>query len=256
MKNVHLAVLCTSIVIMVSASGCIWEEEKEKKEEETYTLEAVISVDKNVVWIVYPDEESETITFDASGSEGDELEYYWDFDKADGFQWIKNKITTRSYTECDIYTVTLKIVDINEETDYAIVKIYVNYKAEYSDNITKDNEEKSYLFPLKGSAKSAVITLQYFSNYVDNPSPIPDKPNTNDLDLYIYYNESDDSEVKNSSEALKPNAQGTIEEVVELSRNDLLYNLTGMRASVKWADDCPPSDNPIDYTLLIEVYYN
>lgn len=252
MRNLHLVIICISILI-VSVSGCIDNDEKEK--EEAYILEAVITVNKNVVWIVYPDEKSETITFDASNSKGDELEYYWDFDNSDGFQWVKDKTTTHSYTEYGAYTVTLKVVDINEGHNYEHVNVYVNYKADYSGNITKDEGEKSYFFPLKGSAKSAVITLEYLSNYVDYPGPV-DKLNTNDLDLYVYYNESDDSEVKNSSESLKPNAQGTIEEVIELSRNDLLYNLTGMRASVKLADDCPPLDNPIDYTILIEVYYN
>lgn len=244
MKNVHLAVLCALIVIMTAICGCI--DESGNKKEEAHILEAVISVDKN---IVYP---NEIITFDASDSKGDELEYYWDFDKADGFQWIKNKITTHSYTECDIYIVTLKVVDINEDPDYVTVRIYVNYRIEYSDNITKDEGEKSYFFPLKGSAKSAVITLQY-EPY--DPYPLLPGNNVNNLDLYVYHNESDDSEVANSTTQLDTKASNTIEEVIGLSRSDLIWNLTGMRASVKWADDCG-SLTFIDYTLSIEVYYN
>jgi len=244
-------IICISILI-VSVSGCIDNDEKEK--EEVYILEAVISVNKNVVWIVYPDEKSETITFDASSSKGDIVEYKWDFGDNETGEGV---LVTHRYTQADTYQVKLKITDTNGKDNLKQLNfVYVNYKAEYEGNITKDEKEKSYFFPLKGSAKSATITLQYSSNYVDHPSPIPDKPNTNNLDLYIYYNASDDSEVKNSSTPLDTKATGTIKEVVELSRNDLLYNLTGMRASVKWADDCPPSDNPIDYTLLIEVYYN
>lgn len=245
MRNLHLVIICISILI-VSVSGCIDNDEKEK--EDAYILEAVISVDKNVV---YP---NETITFDASLSKGNLEKYYWNF--TGGNNWDdEGAEVTCEYGESGHYIVKLKVVDVNEESDYDTVDVYVNYKAIYEGNITKDEKEKSYFFPLKGSVKSATITLQYSSNYVDHPSPIPDKPNTNDLDLYVYYNESDDSEVKNSSESLKPNAQGTIEEVVELSRNDLLWNLTGMRTSVKWAPDCV-SDASIEYTLSIEVYYN
>lgn len=251
MKNVHLAVLCASIIIIVSASGCIWNEEKKK--EEAYALEAIISADKNVVWIVYPDEKSETITFNASLSKGGIVNYYWNF--TGGNNWDdEGSEVTREYGESGHYIVKLKVVDVNEDHDYDTVDVYVNYKAEYGGNITKDEEEKSYFFPLKGSAKSAVITLEYPSNYVDYPGPV-DKPNTNDLDLYVYYNESDDSEVKNSSTLLDTKATGTIEEIVTLSRSDLIWNLTGMRASVKWAPDCV-SDIAIGYTLRIEVYYN
>jgi hypothetical protein len=246
MKNAHIAILCASLITMSAVCGCIDEGGNKKKE--AYILEAIISVDKN---IVYP---NETITFDASNSKGDELEYYWDFDNSDGFQWVKDKTITYSYPEYGAYTATLKVVDINEGYDYEHVNIYVNYKAGYSDNITKSEGEKSYFFPLKTSAQSAVVTLEYPSNYVDYPGPAYE-PNTNDLDLYIYYNESEDSEVKNSSEPLDIKATGTIEEVVELSRSDLLWNLTGMRASVKWALDCL-SDSSIEYTLSIEVYYN
>ncbi|MDI6917401.1 MAG: PKD domain-containing protein [Thermoplasmatales archaeon] len=247
MKNAHLMVLCVSIIIMVSVSGCIWNEENEKKEEETYVLEAVISVDKNVV---HP---NETITFDASLSKGSIEKYYWNF--TGGNNWdAEGAEVAHSYSESGHYIVKLKVVDVNEEHDYDTVDVYVNYKAEYGGNITKDEEEKSYFFPLKTSAQSATITLEYLSNYVDYPGPV-DKPNTNDLDLYIYYNESDDSEVKNSSTLLNPKATGNIEEVIKLSRSDLIWNLTGMRASVKWAPDCA-SDAAIEYTLRIEVCYN
>jgi len=246
MKNVHLAVLCASIIIMVSVSGCIWEEEKEKKGEEIYVLEAVISVDKN---IVYP---NEIITFDASSSKGDIEKYYWNFTGGNNWEDEGTEVT-HEYSEPGYYIVKLKVVDVNEDHDYDTVDVYVNYKAEYEGNITKDEEEKSYLFPLKTSAQSATITLQYESNRVEY-GPLS-KPNTNDLDLYVYYNESDDSEVKNSSTLLDPKATGTIEEVIKLSRSDLIWNLTGMRASVKWAPDCV-SDAAIEYTLRIEVYYN
>ena len=249
MKNVHLVVLCASILI-VSASGCIWNEEKKK--EETYTLEVIISADKNVVWIVYPDEKSETITFDASSSKGDIEKYYWNF--TGGNNWDAEGVeVTHNYSESGHYIVKLKVVDVNEDHDYDTVDVYVNYKAEYEGNITKDEEEKSYLFLLKSSAQSATITLQY-----ESYDPYPHNPlidNVNDLDLSVYYNESDDSEVKNSSILLDPMATGTIEEVVELSRSDLIWNLTGMRASVKWASDCK-SNTGIGYTLRIEVYYN
>ncbi|MBU3902230.1 MAG: PKD domain-containing protein [Candidatus Thermoplasmatota archaeon] len=250
MRNLHLVIICISILI-VSVSGCIDNDEKEK--EEVYILEAVISVNKNVVWIVYPDEKSETITFDASFSKGDIEKCYWNF--TGGNNWDdEGAEVTCEYGESGHYIVKLKVVDVNEESDYDTVDVYVNYKAEYEGNITKDEKEKSYFFPLKTSAQSATITLQY-EPYDPYPyTPIID--NVNDIDLYVYYNESDDSEVKNSSTLLDPKATGTIEEAIKLSRSDLLWNLTGMRASVKWADDCPPSDNPIDYTLLIEVYYN
>jgi len=247
MKNVHIAVLCASIIIMVSASGCIWEEEKEKKEEETYVLEAVISVDKNAVYT------NETITFDASLSKGNIEKYYWNFTGGNNWDAEGAEVTHR-YSESGHYIVKLKVVDVNEEHDYDTVDIYVNYKAEYEGNITKDEKEKSYFFPLKTSAQSAIVTLEYLSNYVDY-SGHAYKPNTNDLDLYIYYNESDDFEVKNSSTPLDPKATGAIEEIVKLSRSDLIWNLTGMRASVKWAPDCL-SDVAIGYTLRIEVYYN
>lgn len=250
MKNVHLAVLCALIIIMTAICGCI--DESGNKKEEAYILEAVISVDKNVVWIVYPDEKSESITFDTSSSKGDIEKYYWNF--TGGNNWDEEGAeVTREYGESGHYIVKLKVVDVNGGHDYDSVDVYVNYKAEYGGNITKDEEEKSYFFPLKTSAQSATITLQY-----EPYDPYPYNPvidNVNDLDLYVYYNESDDSEVKNSSTLLDPKATGTIEEVVELSRSDLIWNLTGMRASVKWADDCV-SDAAIEYTLGIEVYYN
>lgn len=245
MKNVHLTILCTLIIIMTAICGCI--DESGNKKEDAYILEAVITVDKNVV---YP---NETITFDASLSKGNLEKYYWNF--TGGNNWDdEGAEVTCEYDESGHYIVKLKVVDVNEESDYDTVDVYVNYKAEYEGNITKDEKEKSYFFPLKGSAKSAVITLEYLSNYVDYPGPV-DKPNTNDLDLYVYYNESDDSEVKNSSTLLDPKATGTIEEVIKLSRSDLIWNLTGMRASVKWAPDCV-SDAAIEYTLRIEVCCN
>jgi hypothetical protein len=235
---------------MTAICGCI--DESGNKKEEAYILEAAISVDKNVVWIVYPDEKSETITFDASSSKGDIEKYYWNF--TGGNNWDdEGAEVTREYGESGHYIVKLKVVDVNGEHDYDSVDVYVNYKAEYEGKITKDEEEKSYLFPLKTSAKSATITLQYESNRVEH-GPLS-KPNTNDLDLYVYYNESDDSEVKNSSTPLDPKATGTIEEIVKLSRSDLMWNLTGMRASVKWASDCV-SDAAIEYTLRIEVCCN
>ena len=251
MKNVHIAILCALIVIMTAICGCI--DESGNKKEEAYILEAIISVDKNVVWIVYPDEKSETITFNASSSKGDIVSYYWNFTGGNNWDAEGVEVVTHGYSEAGHYIVKLKVVDVNEDHDYDTIDVYVNYKAEYEGNITKDEEEKSYLFPLKISAQSATITLQY-----EPYDPYPYNPvidNVNDLDLYVYYNESDDSEVKNSSTSLDPKATGTIKEVVELSRNDLLYNLTGMRASVKWAPDCV-SDAAIEYTLRIEVYYN
>ncbi|PJB21211.1 MAG: hypothetical protein CO114_06555, partial [Euryarchaeota archaeon CG_4_9_14_3_um_filter_38_12] len=98
MKNVHIAVLCASIIIMVSASGCIWNEENEKKGEETYVLEAVISVDKNIIY------ENDTITFNASLSKGDIVKYEWNFgDNETGV----GAVVTHRYTEANTYQVKL-----------------------------------------------------------------------------------------------------------------------------------------------------
>ncbi len=240
-----LAVICIAIII-ISTCGCLWDEEKE----EEYILEGVISVDKNVVWIVYPDKESETIIFNASLSKGDIVSYYWNF--TGGNNWDKEGVeVTYKYSEPGYYIVKLKVVDSKEAHDYNTVDVYVNYRVEYDDNITKAEGGKSYSFPLKLSVQSAVVTLQY-EPY--DPYPLLPGNNVNNLDLYVYYNESDESEVANSTTSLYTKASDTIEEIIELSRNDLLHNLTGMRVSVKWAKDCL-SETSIDYNLVIDVHY-
>ena len=241
MKNVHLAVLCASIIIMVSVSGCIWEEEKEKKGEEIYVLEAVISVDKN---IVYP---NEIITFDASSSKGDIEKYYWNFTGGNNWEDEGTEVT-HEYSEPGYYIVKLKVVDVNEDHDYDTVDVYVNYKAEYEGNITKGNNE-SYFFPNNPASKKAFITLKYEPyNGIAGIGL-----NQNNLDLYVYYNATDDSEVKNSSTLLDPTAKSTIEETLTITKNEGLIRPGEWRANVK----CESSSAvPVDYHLTIEVYYN
>lgn len=242
MTRSFISLLAVIVLLLTATSGCIFPEEKGGGVEE-YVLKAVIWVDKSVG---YP---NETITFDASFSKGEIIKYYWDFDMGDGLQFEHGEETmTHGYQEYGEYRVALKVVDKNGDTDNTYTSVYVNYVVSYTGNITLQ-ASISHFFPLKTSAKSATIVLRYEA-YKGGYGLLP---NTNNLDLYIYYNETDDSEVANATTPLDPKATGTIEEKIDLSRTDLIWNLIGMRAEVKCKET---TEDQVNYELTIEVRYN
>lgn len=244
MKNVHIAVLCASIITMSAVCGCI--DEGENKKEEMYILKAVISVDKNIVWIVYPDEKSEIITFDASDSEGDELEYYWDFGDNETGEGI---LVTHTYTEAGTYQIKLKITDKNNDMKIKQTWVYVNYKAEYDGNISKGDKIQD-TFSVKFSAKKATITLTYTPTY----PPLGDRIQMENLDLSVLAKWNSTYEYVSCSNNTNDNG----EETVNINHYDILYHEAGEWLAEVYYNETSssPYADSVDYYLSIEVYYN
>ena len=228
-----LAVICIAIII-ISTCGCLWDEEKEKKEE--YILEAVISVNKNVIY------ENDTITFNASLSKGDIVEYEWDFgDDETG----EGEIVSHIYSEAGVYKVILKVMDTKNNVSHKQIFVYVNYYVTYSGSIDKD-EKANYVFSVSSAAKKANVNLSYTPTYFG-------KIQIENLDLsvlakwnntYIY--------VKNSN-----NTNDGGKETVKINHQDILHHESGEWITEIYYNETSslPSAGSVGYNLVIDVHY-
>lgn len=236
MNRSILSLLVVIVLVLTATSGCIFQEEK-KVEEQKYVLEAVINVDKSVI---YP---NETVTFDASGSKGNILEYYWDFNVSGEIDWVLgDKVMAYSYTDCGVYKIALKVDDKkgDPKTDYTFV--YVNYHNATSDTINKGDKNPHY-FPVKSSAKKAIIKLTYDYTHI--------KPQPENLDLSILakYNESYEY-VKSSN-----NTNDNGGEIVEILHNDIRFHEPGDWCAEVYYNITSLAFHEITYNLEIEVHY-
>ncbi|MCG2825435.1 MAG: peptidylprolyl isomerase [Thermoplasmatales archaeon] len=137
--------------------------------EQPYILEAIINVNKNVV---FP---NEVITFDASQSRGDIVEYYWDFNLLDGIEWVLgDQVVTWSYADIGTYKAALKVVDKEGDTSTDAIFIYVMAGADYGVNLICLNNTKAVS---PGEKITYVATLTNIGNYTDTlyliPSNVP-----------------------------------------------------------------------------------
>jgi len=233
-------VLCASIIIMVSASGCIWNEENEKKGEETYVLEAVISVDKNIIY------ENDTITFNASLSKGDIVKYEWNFgDNETGV----GAVVTHRYTEANTYQVKLKITDKDNNMKIKQTFVYVNYKSTLEGNIDK-GDKTQHVFAVKSAAKKATIILTYTPTY----PPWGDRIQMENLDLSVLAKWNNTYEYVNCSNNTNDNGK----ETVNINRYDIMYHEPGEWLAEVYYNETSssPHAGSVDYYLTIEVYYN
>ncbi len=240
MKRIIISLLVVIVLLLTATSGCIFPEEKKEEGAQEYILEAVINTDESVI---YP---NEIVTFDASSSKGDILEYYWDFNVSGEIDWVLgDKVMTYNYSECSAYKIALKVVDKNDyKTNYTFV--YVNYYTEINDNITVGNPPMKHYFPVKGSAKKATVTLTY------SPGEAPiTKNQTENLDLSVKAKYNDTYEYVKSSNNTNDNG----EETVAITHADIQFHESGdWIAEVDFKYDLPPQ-TPMAYSLKIEVHY-
>lgn len=238
MKN-YLAVICIAIII-ISTCGCLWNEENEKKEK--YVLEAVISVDKNIIY------ENDTITFNASSSNGDIKHYYWNF--TGGNNWDAEGVeVTHEYSGAGHYIAKLKVVDVNGNDSYDHVDVYVNYYESYSGSTDK-GEKINYDFPVNYGAKKATITLIYIPTY----PLLGDKIQIENLDLSILAKWNNTYEYVSCSN----NTNDKGKEAVDINRYDILYHEPGEWLAEIYYNETSssPSASSVEYDLTIDVHYD
>lgn len=241
MNRIILSLLAVIVLLLTAVSGCIFPEEKKEEGTQEYILEAVINTDKSVI---YP---NEIVTFDASSSKGDILEYYWDFNVSGEINWeVNDSVVAHSYNDCGAYKIALKVVDKNDyKTNYTFV--YVNYYNEINDNITVGNQMDHY-FPVKGSAKKATVTLTY------SPGEAPiTKNQTENLDLSVKAKYNNTYEYVKSSNNTNDNG----EETVAITHADIQFHESGdWIAEVDFKYKHPLyGASEIAYSLKIEVHY-
>ncbi len=116
MKRVLIIIVCILLIVSIGALGIILR--SEPKEEE-YVLRAQISSNATHAYVY------EEILFDASGSEGDIVEYLWDF----GYEMTATGVNvTKEFDTSRYYNVYLTVTDRDGAQDITMVNISIqNY---------------------------------------------------------------------------------------------------------------------------------
>ncbi|MDI6855172.1 MAG: PKD domain-containing protein [Candidatus Thermoplasmatota archaeon] len=234
-------IVCSVILILLQAlSGCI----EPKIEVPKYVLKAVLKIEPQVA---YP---NQSIIFDASASQGEIEEYWWNFNLTTIVWQLGDKVMTYSYQQHGIYRVGLKVVDKGGNESATADFVYVNYQATISGSLEKSQKNDTYM-PIGTQVKRAVITLNYEPEYA-----LITKKQLENLDLSAKVRWGDNYTYVKSDNATPDN--GTA--VVELSKWDILFNAyaDSWYAEVYYniTVDAPGKRQEVHYTLKIEIYYN
>ncbi len=213
----------------------------------TYELKSVITVNKDTIY------ENETIYFSGINSKGKIKNYFWRFYFEEEYNNLGPN-TSFKYTECGIYTVYLKVIDIYGNTSTSSYKyIYVNYKTSHSGEVSLDKNESYYID--KNKLKTDVMKCHIIITYPRYPSD-EKLLNTNDLNFYVYFNDSDDSEIAKNENALNPKASSTITDELWLNRYETKFLVVNEKPRIKVVCNKTAPGGTITYTLQVHLYYS